>query len=433
MRRLLLLLSTLVFQLNASHLAYNSDSSLDDRPSKLNLRLNSIDIEDDRSEHSSDDHDKLTIVENNIGVARSLIGRSPDSQVSSLTTSSPELTKFAHYSDDLYRPRGSSFNSHSNSVPKHVSFGWIQFSDDRWMPSENMEDTEENRRHILTMMVADARHNNLEYFKYLAGVLESFETRNPSNSLQQHHELDIYNPYSLIFAAAHSDNTELFCEVMEMKGITFEDLNPFHKLKKKNSPKIQPRKKSAFYSDEASSDDDQSVDEDDLINAEDTVFGQAVIKNSISIVKLLLDHGIRDEFSENTCTFLHLAVLYGHEILVRILIERGGSEIDRVDGALMSPLMIAIQAGHYKIVRLLLKLDASMFITDFKQRNCFHYALECENKHLRYLKSFHKHFMQLTKRNKQMLVDAMDVYHKIPLDYTNDAAVYQYFFDNFMK
>lgn len=443
MRRLLLLLSTLVFRLSASNFAYNSDSSLEDSPSGLGLRLASVNIEDEDSENSSGSSDKLTmvtIVEDNIGVTRSLIGRTPDSlvsQVSSLTSSSPELTKFAHYSDDLYRPRGSSFNHHSNPVPKHVSIGWIQFSDDRWMPSEQMEDTEENRRHILKMMVADAKHDNLEYFKYLAGVLQSFEARNPSNPLDQQHELDIENPNSLIFAAVHSDNAHFFCEVMRMKGITFEDLDPFHNYKTKSSPRsdfspssFPPRKKSAFSVDSSDEEDDFN---DELPNAEDTVFGQAVIHNSISIVNLLLDNGVRDRFPEKTCNFLHLAVQQGHEMLVRILLERGGSEIDRIDGALMSPLMLAVQTNHYKTVRLLLNLGASMFITDFKQKNCFHYALEIETRNLRLLKVFHEYFMMLTTNNRQILVYAVDVDHKIPLDYTNDPLVYEYFFNNFMK
>lgn len=442
MRRLLLLLSTLVFQLNASNFAYNSDSSLEDSPPGLGLRLSSVNIEDEDNsvEHSDDSDGRLTIVEDNIGVTRALIGRTPDSQVSqvsSLTSSSPELTKFAHYSDDLYRPRGSSFNHHNNPVPKHVSIGWIQFSDDRWMPSEHMEDTEDNRRHILKMMVADAKHDNLEYFKYLAGVLRSFEARNPSNPLDQQHELDIENPNSLIFAAVHSDNVGLFLEVMRMKGITFEDLNPFHNYKPKSSPKSDfspgsflPRKKSAFSVD---SSDEEDEFNDDLPNAEDTVFGQAVIHNSISIVNLLLDNGVRDLFPEMTRNFLHLAAQHGHEMLVRILLEHGSSEIDRIDGALMTPLMLAVQANHYKTVRLLLNLGASMLITDFKQKNCFHYALEIETRSLKLLKVFHEYFMKLTTNDRLILVNALDVDHNIPLDYTNNAFVYEYFFNNFMK
>lgn len=432
MRRQFLLLSVLTFQLKASHIAYSSDSSLDDSPPEINRHLASIQLDDDN--YSGDDNDKLTIVGDNIGISRAFMDRTPDSQVSSLTSSSSDISKFTRHGDDHYRPRGSSFNSHTNSAPKHVSFGWIQFSDDRWMPSEVMEDTEENRKHILTMMVADARHDNLEYFKYLAGIMEAFEARNPSNAIEQENELDFYNPNSLIFAAVHSDNVELFCEVMKMKGITFEDLNPFYNRKEnKKTGRTSPLLKKAFYNLNDSDGDDFETDddEDDLINAEETVFGQAVIHNSITIVNLLLDKGVRDEFPEKSCTVLHLAIQHGHELLVRILLDRGGSQIDRIDGALKSPLMLAIQFRHPKIVRLLLNLGASMFVTDFQQQNCLHYAVAVEKKNLKILKVLHEFFIRLTLNDRIILVNEEDVNHKIPSEHANEQVVFEYFMKNF--
>lgn len=284
--------------------------------------------------------------------------------VSSLTCSSLGTSKFIHFNDEHYRPRGSSFHNHGHSAPKHVSFGWVQFSDDRWMPSEDMEDTEENRQHILIMMLTDARHGNLEYFNYLAGILQLFKSRNPGSPETiafGSHELDFYNANSLIFAAIHSDNVELFCEVMKFTGITFDDLRNYD-----NEESV------VLF-------DNDSDDEDEFRTVEETVLGQAVIQNSISIVTFLLENGVRDIFPENSNTALHLAILHGHELLVRVLLEQGGSLIEKRNGAFMTPLMVAIECDNDRIVKLLITMGASVAETDLHQRNCLHYAAKQGN------------------------------------------------------
>ena len=435
MRVLLLLLSTFTFRLQFSNCAtfYSSDSVASDEeiPPVLNRLLSAVKIEETGGDGDGDKLiDNGTIIEDRIGVGRDFENVTPNSQVSSLTSPSPELIKFAHYDERHYLPRGPSIHNEAYSAPKHVSFGWTQFSDNRWMPSIDMEDTEENRKHILMLMLVDARHGNLEYFKFLADVLDRFPGANVTAPFSNAQELDIENPNSLIFAAVHSDNVELFCEVMKFKGLTFTDLNPFAKLRK--SPKIEfspgsypPRGTSVL--DSVDSDDwagNSSDEEDELPNVEDTVFGQAVIQNSIYIVNLLLENGIKDEFPERTNTALHFAIKYGHEILVQILLKRGGSQIDRINGAFMTPLMIAIHSGYPKIVKMLLNWKASVFITDFKQRNCFHYA--AEKGHMVILRVLRETFLTLSPPNRFALINAEDVKKKTPFDYANNSMVSAY-------
>ena len=328
-------------------------------------------------------------------------------------------SKFTHYDDEHYRPRGSSFHNQDSNNPRknlHLSIGWIHYSDDHWNPSDDMSDSPENRKNILKLMIADVKHGNLEQFRFLVGLLEKMgsvfeETKS---------ELDFYNEESLIFAAVRSDNVDMFLEVMKYKKITFDDLNPckLDTLSDEKKDRFSPgsyrsNKKSALDDDDDADDDD--YDEEINVNIDETVFGQAIILNSIEIVNFLLDNGIRDDFPEGTQTALHLAVEKGHKIIARALLYRGGSQIDRANGGLLTPLMIAIQIGNAKIVEMLLKHGASLFIKDFYQRTCLHHAVI--NGNLEILNIIKPYILELPKTSRFVLFEAHDTYKKTAIQH----------------
>lgn len=360
------------------------------------------------------------------------------SSESSPSPTSPELVKrFVVYDDQRYRPRGPSIHlTPGKPASKHVSFGWVQFSDDRMMPSEDMLDTPENREHIRVLMLADARHGNLEYFRYLVRVLERLNSRTYGEDLFENSkdsiafELSFYNPDSLIFSAVHSDNVELFLEVMAFKGIQFSDLNPFKKptipqgSKDRFSPhSFPPKKRSCFLDD----DDEESEDEGgefELENLDETVFGQAIIQNSIEIVRLFLENGIKDEYPEGTETALHLAIQHGHEILVRILLDGGESRIDRVNGAFQTPAMTAIISVQPRILQLLIERGASLTIFDHDHKSVLHYAAILGNMEI--LVILRKALEAMDKYDRGALLNSVDIKRRSPLDLTANHDVYSF-------
>ena len=95
--------------------------------------------------YASDSHDEDQLITvHNLANISPLTSTSGSPEFSHLLSFHPDET-----SSNDGRPRKSSFNSHSSSRKiLHVSFGWVQFSDDRWMPSDDMEDTKLNREHI---------------------------------------------------------------------------------------------------------------------------------------------------------------------------------------------------------------------------------------------------------------------------------------------
>lgn len=317
----------------------------------------------------------------------------PKSQVSSLSSSSPEVLKFIQYdSEEHFRPRGSSFHTmHPSKKGTHVSYGFTQYSDDTWMPTTDMEDNCENREHIRDAMLASARHGNLEYFRCLKAVLDRFNFDNPHapeslNINHDLHELDSYNPSSMIFAAAQGDNVELFEEVMAWKGITFKDLDPCAVVEDQTDeyyvgPSSFPPKGRSILDDESSSSEDE--EDNALLPIDDTVFGRVITSNSLEIFKLLLAHGITDKYPEESETALHLAIKWKHEMIVRLLIDHhGDSQVNRINGALQSPLMAAIAVDCPKIVKLLLDCGASIVYTDFYSKTVLHYAAASKKKTL---------------------------------------------------
>lgn len=354
---------------------------------------------------------------------------SPDSYYNTMISqsSSPDSYKFICIDDSRYRPRGSSFNLHLDPNRKllHVSFGWIQFSDERMMPTEDMPDTPENRHHIMELMLADARHGNLEYFRYLVNVLKRLESNtNQDGSLKSDLndkclELDIENKNSMIHAAVLSDNVDVFLEVMAFKGITFSDLNPI-KSAYSNS--------AAFITADSDEDGDMEGDIEETPSIEETVLGHAIAKNSISIVRLLLDNGVRDDYPEKSFTALHLAIKFGHEILVNILLDQGNSQIDRINEAYETPLMTAIAFNHPKIVQLLIDKGAALWCFDYDLRSILHHG--AINGNLDILLILKQALRKLSITERKGLIAARDIRKNSPLHLANSMPAYLFLRDH---
>lgn len=339
--------------------------------------------------------------------------------------------------DEDGRPRKSSFHSHM--APKkalHVSFGWVQF-DDRWMPSEDMEDTAENREHIRELMLTDARHGNLEYFVYLVNVLGKFGSSPEAKaSSATGYELAVNNPNSLVVAAVHSDNVELFIEVMNFKGITIADLNPC-KVKSPNPIKAggssyPPRRKSFFGSDSSSDDGTEGDEHIVCVKIEDTIFGQAILYNSIGILGFLLDQGIRDEYPEKTTTALHYAIQCHHELVIRLLLARGGSQVDRFNGGFYTPLMKAVLTGVPKLVHAILEHRPDLFITNFNRCNVLHLAAKVGNfEILGMIKVAADELAMTTKYGYNEFAFGRDLKRNSILSYAASPMVYEYLVKEF--
>ena len=360
------------------------------------------------------------------------------SQISS-SISSPsnhDSSKFVAYDDFHYRPHGSSLKSHTTPAAprKRVSFGWVQFSDDRVMPSEDMLDTPENREHIRVLMLADARHGNLEYFRYLVGVLQRLDARCPTtvamNSREMiSFELSCYNPNSMIFAALYSDNVDLFTEVMAFKGLSLAHFNP---LEEKSSPggkddlSPHPPKRTHFLD---IYDDDDDDDDETLCSIEETVFGQAIIRNSIEIVRFLIEKGLRDNYPAGSETALHLAIRYGHEIISRILLEQAGSQLEKINGALLTPLMTAITYGHPRIVQFLIDAGACFTAFDHNHRNILHHAAIRGD--LEILKVLDRETKSLSSGDLNFLKTSLDLKRNSPLQLASNEAVFAFLTDRF--
>ena len=339
------------------------------------------------------------------------------------------------------RPRKSSFNSHSTPRKAlHVSFGWVQFSDDRWMPSDDMEDTKENREHIKALMLTDARRGNLEYFRDLANVLNNLNAKDPKTDADElqgtesEFELNIYNPESFIVAAVHSDNVELFIEVMKFKGITISDLNPCKiKIPKTKRPasSYPPRIKSFFDSDDSSNDGDDKEDHVTCLQIEETILGQVILHNSISILRYLLDQGIKDNYPESSETALHYAIQCNHELIVRLLLTSGNSLIDRCNGAFQSPLMTAVLTGNPKMVQVVLSHNPNLLMTDFNRCNVLHLAAHVGNMDtLKYLKEAGDRLIVSVYERNEWIND-QDLKKNSILHYAASAEVYRFLVEGF--
>lgn len=66
-----------------------------------------------------------------------------------------------------------------------------------------------------------------------------------------------------------------------------------------------------------------------------------------------------DALDDSGMSALHWAVLKGHEVCARLLLDRG-ADVDVVQKGLNTPLLLAVAAGHDTVARLLLERGASM-------------------------------------------------------------------------
>ena len=387
--------------------------------------------------HSSYSHDEDQLITvHNLANISPLTSASGSPEFSHLLSFHPDET-----SSNDGRPRKSSFNSHSSSRKiLHVSFGWVQLSDDRWMPSDDMEDTKLNREHIKELMLIDARHGNLEYFMYLVNVLRKFNAANPQNNVAEEddgHELDVYNHNSLILAAVHSDNVALFIEVMRFKGITLEDLNPCKikspKIRPEHMPGSFPPRPRSFFDSDNSSDEDEDADGNRIscVQIEETILGQVIRQNSIAILEFLLTSGIKDAYPEKTETALHYAIESEHELIVSLLLTHGNSDVNRFNGAFNTPLMTAVLTGNAHLVKLILKYDPNLLTTNFSGQNVLHLASKTGNLEILQLLKKSADKLLISQYEMDKLVLSEDVERFSVLDYAPTEQVHQFLLDHF--
>ena len=75
------------------------------------------------------------------------------------------------------------------------------------------------------------------------------------------------------------------------------------------------------------------------------------------------DSSSMKEWNEAGLTGLHIACLYGHDEIVRLLLDRG-AESTKMDAYARTPLSYAAQSGHVKIVEMLLDHDENIKVTE---------------------------------------------------------------------
>ena len=95
-----------------------------------------------------------------------------------------------------------------------------------------------------------------------------------------------------------------------------------------------------------------------------------------AIAGKLLNYGAKTEDQTNNphgLTALHIATIRNHDTLVELLLN-AGEDKNSQDTMGGTPLMIAAQMGHMKIIRLLCEGKASTSIVDKKGRTALHHA-----------------------------------------------------------
>ncbi|UIP93313.1 ankyrin repeat domain-containing protein [Wolbachia endosymbiont of Anopheles demeilloni] len=78
---------------------------------------------------------------------------------------------------------------------------------------------------------------------------------------------------------------------------------------------------------------------------------------------------VDDYFRKKELKLLHLACLYNQENVVKALLEVKGINVNFQDGSGKTPLYIAVDKGHHKIVRALLEAGADPLVKDRCNKN----------------------------------------------------------------
>lgn len=117
------------------------------------------------------------------------------------------------------------------------------------------------------------------------------------------------------------------------------------------------------------------------IKAQDCDFGYNALMLSIKnllpleIIEGLLQHSDLSQTDEQSYTALHVAGIYGSEIIIRMLIE-AGMDVDSVNDSGNTPLHCAIIAGRFPIAEVLIKNGSSLSTRYKNSSNAFELAAE---------------------------------------------------------
>lgn len=112
----------------------------------------------------------------------------------------------------------------------------------------------------------------------------------------------------------------------------------------------------------------------------DALFSAIQVESpSLDVIKLLLDAGF-DPNSSNEClshSSLGEAARLGRLDVVQLLLEHGADVNNQCNGELQeTPLMLAAEAGHQEVVKLLLRLNADPLLTNAHEETALMKAMK---------------------------------------------------------
>lgn len=117
-----------------------------------------------------------------------------------------------------------------------------------------------------------------------------------------------------------------------------------------------------------------------------TILFDAIMKGSLQLTQLLLNHGARIDYQDSGGkTPLHMACNRPEFEFGKLLLDRGVNNIDQQDGLGRTPLFNAVANGNVGVVKLLLDRGANIYIRNSHGLTTLHHALGRRNIEFVYL------------------------------------------------
>lgn len=155
-----------------------------------------------------------------------------------------------------------------------------------------------------------------------------------------------------------------------------------------------------------------------------TLLHMACIKGNVDIAHFILSNGaIVDAINDIGQTPLHLACIYGHSELVKLLTLTYKANIDIQDDQRCSPLLYACQNGHLGMVKFLINMGASIEVCDRYKNTPLHLA--CSGKHTEIIELLVYHRRKLVKQNNSQDMTPLHIACQ-----TGDLSIVKYLVNN---